>query len=125
MCARLSKLCSALRSALSILAIYALVIQSVLTGVVASQIVRLAGADAIICVTHEKNGGAPQDVPADHSGCMQCSLCAAAHLNVALQDVPLGGISVKGNTISWRGAAWRAPALFKSHSARPRGPPLA
>jgi hypothetical protein len=115
---------SALRSALSILAIYALVIQSVLTGIVASQTVRLAGADAIICVTHD-DGRAAQEVPADHSGCMQCSLCAAAHLNVALHDVPLGGISAKGNTISWQGAAWRAPARFESQSARPRGPPLA
>ena len=115
---------SMLRSALSILAIYALVIQSVLTGVVASQTLRLAGADATICITHE-DGRAAQDVPADHSGCMQCALCAAAHLNVALHDVPLGGISARVNTISWPGAAWRAPALFESNSARPRGPPLA
>lgn len=115
---------SVLRSALSILAIYALVIQSVLTGVVASETLRLAGADAIICVTHD-DGRATQDAPADHSGCMQCSLCAAAHFNVALHDVPLGGVSAKGNAMSWRGAAWRAPALFESNSARPRGPPLA
>jgi hypothetical protein len=115
---------SALRSALSILAIYALVIQSVLTGVVASQTVRLAGADAIICVTHDDRRAA-QDMPADHSGCMQCSLCAAAHLTVAIHDVPLVGVSAKRNTMSWQGAAWRAPARFESHSARPRGPPLA
>jgi hypothetical protein len=114
---------SALRSALSILAIYALVIQSVLTGVVASETLRFAGADAIICVTHDD--GRAQDVPADHSGCMQCALCAAAHVNVALHDVPLGLITARGNTISWRGAAWRAPALFESQSAQPRGPPLA
>ena len=113
----------ALRSALSILAIYALVIQSILTGVVASETLRLSGADAIICVTHDD--GRAQDVPADHSGCMQCTLCAAAHVSVALHDVPLGGISARGNTISWRGAAWRAPALFESQNAQPRGPPLA
>jgi hypothetical protein len=114
----------ALRSALSILAIYALVIQGVLTGVVASQTLRLSGADAIICVAHD-DGRAAQDVPADHSGCMQCSLCAAAHLSGALHDVPLGGIGARGNTFSWRGAAWRAPALFESESAQPRGPPVA
>jgi hypothetical protein len=115
---------SALRSALSILAIYALVIQSVLTGVVAGETLRLSGADAFICVTHD-DGRAAQDMPGDHSGCMQCSLCAAAHLNVALHDVPLGGVSAKGNAMSWRDAAWRAPARFESNSAQPRGPPLA
>jgi hypothetical protein len=115
---------SALRSALSILAIYALVIQSVLIGVVASETLRLAGADAVICITHD-DGRAAQDAPADHSGCMQCSLCAAAHFNVALHDVPLGGVSAKGNAMSWRGAAWRAAVLFESQSAQPRGPPLA
>jgi hypothetical protein len=115
---------SALRSALSILAIYALVIQSVLTGIVASQTLRLSGADAIICVTHD-DGRAAQDIPADHSGCMQCSLCAAVHVSAALHDVPLGGVSAKGNTMSWRGAAWRAPARHESQSAQPRGPPLA
>jgi hypothetical protein len=113
-----------LRSALSILAIYALVMQSVLAGIVTSQNMRLAGGDAVLCVTHEDGRAAPQQTPDDHSGCLQCLLCAGTHVNVALHDVPLGGID-GSSTISWWGSDWRAPALFKNHSARPRGPPLA
>lgn len=113
-----------LRSVLSVLAIYALVIQSLLTGIVASQTVRLAGADAIICLTHD-DGRGTQDVPADHSGCLICVLCAAAHLTVTLHDVPLGRTSAEGTTIAWQGAAWHVPALPEYESAQPRGPPPA
>jgi hypothetical protein len=115
---------SVLRSALSILAVYALVIQSVLAGIVVSQNMRLAGGEAVLCVTHEDGRAAPEQTPNDHSDCLQCLLCVGTHVNVALHDVPLGAID-RGSTISWRGSDWRAPALFKSHSARPRGPPLA
>jgi hypothetical protein len=124
MCALPPKRCSALRSTLSILAVYGLVIQSVLAGIVMSQNMRLAGDEAVFCVTHEDGRAAPPQTPDEHSDCLQCSFCADTHVNLALHDVPLGAIEGT-SAISRRGSNWRAPALFKSHSTRPRGPPLA
>ena len=118
---------SALRSALSILAIYALVLQSLLAGVVAAQSVRVADADATICLTHaDGRAGAPQNAPDDHSDCAaKCLLCASSHLAGALHGAAPADVAFAPSTVAWHGADWRAPALFKSISARPRGPPPA
>jgi hypothetical protein len=121
---RVRKRRSRFRSALSIVAIYALVMQSILAGLVAAQAAQSADADPAICLSHADGRAAPQNAPDDHSDCLQCMICASGPLTVALAESILSEGSPQAIIVSWQGEAWRAPAFLKNSNAQPRGPPL-
>jgi len=119
------------RPALALVAIYALVLQTLLLSVVgAAQAARAAGgaADAVICLTHEGAAPAPSNAPDEHSGCAaHCILCAGGVHAAAVPPlgISLGLVSVTGEVLRWHRPDWPVSAPFDNPVAQPRGPPLA
>jgi hypothetical protein len=117
---------------LALVAAYALVLQTLLLGMVgASQAARAADgtADYVICLTHEGTATpAPSNVPDEYSGCSgHCILCAGGVHTVALPPLgaPLGLVSATGEVVRWQRPDWLVSAPFDNPVAQPRGPPLA
>lgn len=120
------------RPALALVAAYALVLQTLLLGMVgATQAARAADgtADSIICLTHEGLATpAPSNVPDAHTGCGEhCVLCAGGlhAVTLPLLGASLGLVSVTGEAVRWHRPDWLAPAPSDNPVAQPRGPPLA
>jgi len=119
------------RPVLALVAIYALVLQTLLLSVVgAAQAARAAGgaADAVICLTHEGVAPAPSNAPDEHSGCAaHCILCAGGVHAAAVPPlgISLGLVSVTGEVLRWHRPDWPVSAPFDNPVAQPRGPPLA
>jgi hypothetical protein len=119
------------RPALALVAIYALVAQTLLLGVVgASQAARAAGGTphAIICLTHESVAPAPSNAPDEHSDCAaHCILCAGGVHAAAVPPlgISLDLVSAAGEVVRWHRPEWLVSAPFDNPVAQPRGPPLA
>jgi hypothetical protein len=116
---------------LALVAAYALVIQTLLSGVVgAAQAARATDrtADYIICLAHDDVAkSAPSGVPDQHSECAaNCILCAGV-VTVALLPLgaSLGLVSATGEVLRWHRPDWQISAPFDSPVVQPRGPPLA
>ena len=114
---------------LAFVAIYALVLQTLLSGVAAaSQAARAAGgADSVICLTHEGTAApAPSNAPDENSGCAtHCVLCAGVHATLPALGTSLGLVSATGEVVRWRRPDWPLSTPFDNRVAQPRGPPLA
>jgi hypothetical protein len=122
------------RSVVALVAAYALVIQSLLAGILGTTVAaRAAIGEALpgytLCLTHNEDGTpAPSDNPAEHSDCMaHCLACASggAALMPAPAAAPSGPVEFAGHAIAWAARDWRIPSPLPNPVARPRGPPLA
>jgi hypothetical protein len=121
------------RPVVGIVAAYALVVQSLLIGILGATLAaRAAGADALpgyeLCLSHDAGTANSPDNPAEHSNCTaHCLLCIAGGQKVVLApaNVPLGRIGVAVISIRWEAYDWRNPPAFCNPVARQRGPPLA
>ena len=114
---------------LAFVAIYALVLQTLLLGVAgAAQAARAAGgaADSVVCLTHAGVAPAPSNTPDENSGCAtHCILCAGG-LAVAVPALgtSLGLLSATGEVVRWHRPDWPLSTPFDNPVAQPRGPPL-
>jgi hypothetical protein len=122
------------RSVVAIVAAYALVIQSLLAGILGTTVAaRAATGEALpgytLCLTHsEDSAPAPSDNPVEHSSCMAyCLACASgsAALMPTPTAAPFGPVEFAGHAILWAARDWRIPSPLPNPVARPRGPPLA
>lgn len=122
------------RSAIAIVAAYALVIQSLLAGILGATVaVRAATGEALpgytLCLTHNEDGTpAPSDNPVEHSDCMAHCLAwvsGGQALLPAPAAAPFGPVEFAGHAILWAARDWRIPSPIPNPIARPRGPPRA
>jgi hypothetical protein len=119
------------KPALALVAIYALMLQTLLLGVMgASQAARAAGgaADAVICLTHEGVAPAPSNAPDEHFSCAaHCILCAGGVHAAAVPPlgISLDLVSAAGEVVRWHRPDWLVSAPFDNPVSQPRGPPLA
>jgi hypothetical protein len=121
------------RSVVALVAAYALVIQSLLSGTLgATTAARATTGEALpeyaLCLTHNEDGGpAPSDNPVEHSSCMAHCLArvsGSAALMPAPTATPFGLVEFPGDTILWVARDWRIPSPIQNPVGRPRGPPL-
>lgn len=122
------------RPVIAIVAAYALIIQSLLIGILGASIAaRAAGGDSLpgfeLCLSHGADtANSPADAPERHSDCTaHCLLCVAGGLKVALApaSVSLGPVHGAAVAIRWEARDWQTLPAFHDPVARPRGPPLA
>jgi hypothetical protein len=122
------------RSVVALVAAYALVIQSLLAGILGTTAAaRATTGEALpgytLCLTHnEDSAPAPSDNPVEHSSCMAHCLAwvsGGQALMPAPAAAPSGPVDFAGHAILWRARDWRIPSPIANTFARPRGPPLA
>jgi hypothetical protein len=122
------------RSVVALVAAYALVIQSLLAGVLGTTAAaRATTGEALpgytLCLTHNEDGApVPSDNPVEHSSCMAHCLAwvsGSAALMPAPTATPFGLVEFPGDAILWVARDWRIPSPILNPIARPRGPPLA
>jgi hypothetical protein len=118
----------------AIVAAYALVIQSLLVGILGTTVAARAATGEIVpgyalCLTHnEDTAPAPSDNPVEHSSCMAHCLAwvsGSAALMPAPAAAPSGPVDFAGYAILWAARDWLVPSPVSNPVARPRGPPLA
>jgi hypothetical protein len=121
-------------SAVALIAVYALVIQSLLAGILGTTAAARAATGEVLpgfalCLTHNEDGApAPSDDPADRSDCMAHCLawvCGSVALMPAPAATPFGVVEFAGDAIAWVARDWRIPSPLPNPVARPRGPPRA
>jgi hypothetical protein len=122
------------RSAVAIVAAYALVIQGLLAGILGATVTaRAASGEAMpgytLCLTHNEDGTpAPSDNPVEHSSCMAHCLAwvsGGQTLVPAPAAAPSGEVEFAGHAILWAARDWRIPSPIPNPVTRPRGPPRA
>jgi hypothetical protein len=122
------------RSVVALVAAYALVIQSLLAGILGTTAAaRATTGEALpgytLCLTHnEDSTPAPSDSPVEHSSCMAHCLAWVSG-GQALMPAPAAALSGRadfaGHAIAWAARDWRIPSPIPNPVTRPRGPPLA
>jgi hypothetical protein len=122
------------RSVVALVAAYALVIQSLLAGVLGTTAAaRATTGEALpgytLCLTHNEDGApAPSDNPVEHSSCMTHCLAWVSGGQALMPTpaaAPFGQVEFPGDAILWVARDWRIPSPILNPIARPRGPPLA
>jgi hypothetical protein len=122
------------RSVVALVAAYALVIQSLLAGILGTTVAaRATTGEALpgyaLCLTHNEDGApAPSDSPVEHSSCMAHCLAwvsGGQALIPAPAAAPSGPVDFTGRAILWAARDWRIPSPIANPVSRPRGPPRA
>ncbi|MGZ5876565.1 MAG: hypothetical protein ACXWKP_31285 [Bradyrhizobium sp.] len=118
----------------ALVAAYALVIQSLLAGILGTTVAaRAASGEALpgyaLCLTHnEDSAPAPSDNPVEHSSCMAHCLAwvsGGQALVPAPAAAPFGPVDFASHVILWAARDRRIPSPVANLVAQPRGPPLA
>ena len=121
------------RPVVGIVAACALVVQSLLIGILGATLAaRAAGSDVLpgyeLCLSHDADTANAPGNPAEHSNCTEhCLLCVAGGQKVLLApaSVSLGRIGIAAGAVRWEAYDWRNPPGVHNPVARQRGPPFA
>jgi hypothetical protein len=122
------------RSVIAILAAYALIIESLLVGMVGATVAARAASGTAppgheLCLRQaDDTAPVPSDIPVDHSSCTaHCLACVAGGhaFALVLRTVSLDQLSIAADAVQWAAPDGPVSWPVRNLNARPRGPPLA